>query len=405
MLNSVSLWLQTYHVSLLTLLCLQVAAQSIAESTDSLSEAKREVRSNAQTIVSATRIGDFETAWEEYLLAIDLALIDTSVTWTFSQSCKGQWCQSLGALGGLRGKALSDLPSVKGGFEGQDERTREHWLSYVQRFMQHEYLNESPRPATLAPQRIPLVRARLHPDDPRPWTYIREETEGRSQAAVIGTGAVYDSVFEEHVVQALGLNSQVLGQQFVSRDFQGHESRARWAILRGLKWGGLHDEPLPVSLVREADRRTLAQVVLGMHLLLRYSAVCFHWEERVLFLGELGPCSRTDLTSLSAKLHPQGLVPSKRVSKNTRESVLVVFDTGSSANHCKLSLSESLAESSIELFQPPKLRVSCNRDAAVVREGYPFDMVIGMETLGRFAAFGWKLNPFRLYFVPNAEEF
>ena len=403
MLNFVSLWSQTHHVSLLILLCLQVAAHSFAESTSSPTDSKQDVRSRAQTIVSATRIGNFEKAWEEYLQALDLALVDTSVAWTFSQSCRGQWCQSLGSLGGLRGKAVSDLPSVERAFARQDERTREHWQNYLQRFMQPEYLNGSPRPSTLVPQRIPLIRAGGDSEDSRAWTYVRDEVGERSQAAIIGTGAVYDSVIEEHVADALGVNSQVLGQQFVSRDFEGSESRARWAVLRGLKWGGLHGEPLPVSLVSEADRRRVAQVVLGMHPLLRYSAVCFHWEENVLHLGELGPCSGTDRAALSAELHPQGLVPTKRVSKNTRESVLVVFDTGSSANHCKLSLADSLAGASIELAPASKVRVSCNPDAAVVREGYPFDMVIGMETLGRFAAFGWELNPFRLYFVPDAE--
>ena len=50
------------------------------------------------------------------------------------------------------------------------------------------------------------------------------------------------------------------------------------------------------------------------------------------------------------------------------------------------------------------LDVSCSEDSSPIREGYPFDMVIGMETLGKFAAFGWQLNPLRLYFVPRENE-
>lgn len=50
----------------------------------------------------------------------------------------------------------------------------------------------------------------------------------------------------------------------------------------------------------------------------------------------------------------------------------------------------------------PAAEANRDPDADRLDDGDAHDMVVGMEWLSRFEAFGWELAPFRLYFVPGA---
>ena len=129
--------------------------------------------------------------------------------------------------------------------------------------------------------------------------------------------------------------------------------------------------------------------ILGMGLLLRHRSVCFSWRESLLYLGEMGPCA-DGVQPFSAQLTGEfGLLLEVR---SDGESKWATVDTGAERTPCPLEFKQAPMQS--YRFGPhADMTMTCEWDGVM-------EALIGIDTLYRFTAFGWELDPLRVYFVP-----
>ena len=144
---------------------------------------------------------------------------------------------------------------------------------------------------------------------------------------------------------------------------------------------------------------------LGMAFLLRHRAVCFAWEEHRLHLGSLGPCA--------AGVQPRdalllgSLAVGFEVTAGNGERFTVSVDTGAWHTNCSAAFAKAQAGNrAFSIGDHPSLAAECVFDEAVLYRqaefGFP-QIYVRMNYLLRFRAFGWALNPLRVYFLPRAE--
>ena len=149
--------------------------------------------------------------------------------------------------------------------------------------------------------------------------------------------------------------------------------------------------------------RLEAGYILGMNILLRYPAVCFDWQESRLFLGDLGPCAG-GLSPDHAYLI-DNFVLYLDVSLPDASMMPALLDTGSTVTYCSKAFVEANNGRRKFAFGPhPELAGECEVSDDVYFSSVELrrkQIQIGMKTLRQFAAFGWELNPLRVYFVPR----
>ena len=144
---------------------------------------------------------------------------------------------------------------------------------------------------------------------------------------------------------------------------------------------------------------------LGMDFLLRHRTVCFAWEEQRLYLGSVGPCA--------AGVQPRdalllgSLAVGFEVEVRSGERFTVSVDTGAWHTNCSAAFAEAQAGNrAFSIGDHPSLAAECVFDEAVLYRqaefGFP-QIYVRMNYLLRFRAFGWALNPLRVYFVPRTE--
>ena len=143
--------------------------------------------------------------------------------------------------------------------------------------------------------------------------------------------------------------------------------------------------------------------VLGMAFLLRYRAVCFAWDEQRLHLGGLGPCAGGLAPDRAHLLGSLLLGLATQARDGTRFSAAV--DTGNWFTHCSAKFVGANADELEISFAAQRALVGkCHPNDAVLFQpaeyGFP-QIYVGMNDLLRFRAFGWELNPLRVYFVPR----
>ena len=148
--------------------------------------------------------------------------------------------------------------------------------------------------------------------------------------------------------------------------------------------------------------------VVGMNALLRYSKVCFSWPNKRLHLGALGPCSEGEEPYQGAALR-LGSIPTVQIRPDRGLPYQVAVDTGSRQTLCQDRFIERMGGRRFRFGHGhPDLEAACVENAkhnlVPIEPGartWEVPAVIGMDTLMKFDAFGWELNPFRMYFVPK----
>lgn len=167
-------------------------------------------------------------------------------------------------------------------------------------------------------------------------------------------------------------------------------------MLRNLTLGGV-TEPRVLAVARDDPD---AEFELGIDVLLRHSAVCFALSDGRLHLGQRGPCADGRI-SLAARLDPNDAQPTIVVAGPGGTPIKVLLDTGARRSRCTASLAERLRGIPLRLGGHATVEADCDRNGNRLPDnGDAHDMVLGMDWLSRFEAFGWELAPFRLYFVP-----
>ena len=149
-----------------------------------------------------------------------------------------------------------------------------------------------------------------------------------------------------------------------------------------------------------------AGYILGMNILMRYPAVCFDWQESQLFLGDPGPCA--DGLSPDRAYVTDNFVLYLEVSLPDGSVMPALLDTGSTVTYCSKAFIEANNGRQHFVFRAhPELAGECELSddvyfpSVVIRRK---QIKIGIDTFRQFAAFGWELNPLRVYFVPSQTD-
>ena len=164
---------------------------------------------------------------------------------------------------------------------------------------------------------------------------------------------------------------------------------------------GSHDlHEVVIDLPHEQPRVDVGYV-LGMNVFLRYPAVCFHWTDARLHLGETGPCTGGALVEGARLLGNFVMVVGIPLPDGSYADALL--DTGRFQTVCSETFVRLNNEAdAFRLGMHPALVAECaaKEPGPAVLPGN-FQILIGLDTFRRFDAFGWELNPLRVYFVPK----
>lgn len=143
--------------------------------------------------------------------------------------------------------------------------------------------------------------------------------------------------------------------------------------------------------------------LVGMNILLRHDAVCFAWDEQRLYLGALGPCVNGEEPHEAWLTGSLGIHVSIPARDGTRFPAM--FDTGATHTNCSSTFLEANGDELVFSFgDHPSLVGECVIDESVLFPGLEWgysQISIRMNTLLQFRAFGWQLNPLRVFFVPR----
>lgn len=150
--------------------------------------------------------------------------------------------------------------------------------------------------------------------------------------------------------------------------------------------------------------------IIGMNFLLQYDQVCFHWDGSELYLGDLGPCEGGMTPYRSWLSGDLGIAINARIPSN--DYVEVKVDTGATETFCSQWLMERVSKHKTFGFGSNEaLKGKCTYDPEVLFEDQEsgedsrsYHILLGMDTLSQFAAFGWRLNPLRIYFAPRSSH-
>lgn len=176
------------------------------------------------------------------------------------------------------------------------------------------------------------------------------------------------------------------------------------ARLTSLQVGRTRLRPFAIQVdFNEQIQHTDPDGILGMTFLLRHRAICFAWDEHRLYIGALGPCSQ------GVELHDVhlsgSLVPAVDVRAANGTWFTAYVDTAAWHTNCSAVFAKANhGEAAFSFGDDPALVADCLFDEAVLFKSadYGFPQIgIRMNDLLRFSAFGWQLNPFRMYFVPR----
>ena len=346
--------------------------------------------------VRASSDGDFETAWTSHRRAWQIAVASREAGDAMQGFCERHDCPRIRKTAWLLGKPSSEL-----GFLARDCRGREsesdacgRWFDGLHRVRAH--LGPDRRAPGHPPHELGMRFIHLKSGDLRPWTVAA--VGGKTVWAILDTGAPL-TVMGRDWANLQGLHYAVVGDPYTQRMWDGVELRQRLVVLRDVELGSVTEERM---LAAAPDGASWSFLALGMDVLLRHGSACFAWSDSTLHLGRMGPCEG-GLTPFGARLDPTSMKLVMLVPATEGTSISVVVDTAARDNHCKRSLAERLRGRALAFGDHPALQAACGPDGKwpPKHEDNPHAMTIGMETLSKFEAFGWELDPFRMYFVPR----
>ena len=340
--------------------------------------------------------GDFQAALAAQRRALRFSLSTKSARRDLGFLCSGT-CPWVGQLGWLVGADPLDFEFLKAYAQvGKDARLRDAWIDYADLIL-FRHLGQTAGAPRSPSTSLTMTLGKESAGTVRPWAWV-QLTESKSPfTAVIDTGTSLVTFYEEFVAKNL-TSFQPLTEYSASKTRLGTNQRTRSVMLDRILIGGTDESPVMSTLIAPTSDGP-QESTLGNRPLLRHNAICFAWEKKKLYLGELGPCNAADRVSASGSLlHPQKLVPTVQFDADGRGELRALLSTGSPSNHCK----EEMAGRTFNLGDHELLTVRCDANAEPISDDYEFDMIIGMETLAGFSAFGWELNPFRTYFVPRS---
>ena len=264
-------------------------------------------------------------------------------------------------------------------------------------------------------QSVPLAVPKDH--DLRPVTKMEVAPDQRL-TALVDTGVTTVSL-DRRRIDGPAAGVEVIGE--VPLVHVRHHSLRPAAKVAWLRLGTALIEHPVVSLKGDGDLSewgfegvVTLDGIIGMNLLLQYDSVCFDWVRRTLHLGELGPCGSglapyrawldKALSLLIEAVNPSGAVAHARVDTGM---------VGAGCSHGFAGPDAAPGEAVTEVFsfgEDARLQGECNYYPNALFDNWNQGdqvegnhVLLGMRVLGQFAAFGWRLNPLRVYFVPKPD--
>lgn len=377
-------------------------------------------------VITAHRIGDFPAAWDAFVAFFTHPSRNELRFETFVDCFAKEGCPDPGVLGQILAKPRQALAPRINGFcprirrEPPEQTTAEerailHGVydrmvaqalggscqSWQQR--QLALMLEDPQPLQVIPEALPLT-----------WQEFQDGGVNPTVAAFIGrtplrlvidTGSNIGNLYRgnESFPHA---EVEIVGEQSLAVGIYDY-FRMLPARLTSLRVGQTLHQPyvLDVELgVRQGLQPISRQGVLGMAFLLRYSSVCFAWEQHRLYLGSLGPCDEG--VSPHGSHLTGSLLFGYTVRADSGTSFTGYVDTGAEHTHCSMAFTQANAgKTSFAFGSHPALVANCLPDEAVLFRPPEFgspQVAIRMNDLLRFRAFGWQLHPFKVLFLPQS---
>ena len=223
-------------------------------------------------------------------------------------------------------------------------------------------------------------------------------------SAIADTGSSDTSVLTSDPILLSYLSGAKLLQNTSSVTPQGSRE---YATLRtpSIRLGNTEFREVLIDRPAGAPRKEFGYV-LGMNVLLQYPSVCFDWQKNRLHLGTLGPC-RDGISEDNAYLTGT-FVLYLSVTLQDGSVLPVLLDTGATGTECsKAFVSANDGRHMFAFGHHPDQAAECYEsfDSFFPSVGSRFHQArLGMDTFRQFAAFGWELNPLRVYFVPKQTD-
>ena len=345
--------------------------------------------------VRAGSAGDFETSWTSHRRAWRLAVAAPDAGEAMRAFCERHDCPRIWKTAWLIGKPSSELAFLTEHCRGTASEACETWFDVLHRL--RAQMGSERRTPRRPPQEVAMRFPHLESGDLRPGALAA--IGGKRIWAILDSGSPHTLVGRDWA-NLQGLDYVVVGDPYTQRMWDGVEQSKRIIVLRDVELGSAsEDRMLGVAY----DGQGWNILALGMDTLLRYRSACFAWSDGTLHLGRPGPC-KGGLTPYRAHLEPRSTHPVVLVPTADGATIPVLIDTGSRDNHCKRSLAERLQGRPLAFGDHPAMQAACDPPDGKwppKHEDNRHDMTIGMETLSTFEAFGWELDPFRMYFVPR----
>ena len=349
-------------------------------------------------VVRSVREGDFDEAWASYRRAFEMAGSSELLGLQRAAYCRRERCPEIWDLARILGKPRSDLEFLHGICPDMSDHRCRRWVASLREGAAH--LGEEPAVKPL-PQEVELRLFFAETGDPRPWTVV--EMGDIAVWAMIDTGG-YKVYLGEDWARESGVDFRPVGDSFHKMYNDGVHRGRRNGIVPNFRL-----EALPLQHVAAQIRKPpTADVVFGMNILLRYGAVCFSWPHTpsgsgTLHLGTLGPCRRGAAAGRSF-LAPLTGQPHVESMRDDGPPLAVLVDTGAIDTDCKPEFMARNGDRPIRFGAHPALSARCRLDSPYpILPHHPWPLAIGMDTLLKFEAFGWELDPFRMYFVPAGD--
>ena len=346
-------------------------------------------------VLRSVREGDFDEAWASYRRAFELAGSSELLAMRRAAYCRRERCPKIWDLARILGKPRSDLEFLHGICPDMSDHRCRRWVASLREGGAH--LGEEPAVKPL-PQEVELRLFFAENGDPRPWTVV--EIGDEAVWAMIDTGG-FKVYLGEDWARGAAVDFRPVGDSFHALDNDSVHRPRRNGIVPNFRLGALQLRHVAAQI----HKPPTVDVVFGMNILLRYGAVCFSWPDTpsgsgTLHLGTLGPCrhGETAYRSFLSRLDGQPHVESMR---DDGPPLAVLVDTGAIDTDCKEEFMARNGDRPIRFGTHRELSARCRLDSPypILPDPHWPPVAIGMDTLLKFEAFGWELDPFRMYFV------
>ncbi len=366
-------------------------------------------------VMATYRVGDFEGAWRAYRDFFEHPHKNGVDPHVYVECFGYVRCPALGALGSVLGRTAEDAgpfrsfcPKWRTPDDPEEARAAreaediligeilgscEQWVRRTTSMLPLQRREGRPETHT-----VPLRGAARDLEDPRP--HVDMDVRGQSAHALVDTGA---TITELNVL---------LGVSPIERVWVDRIDGSRYEMDFGrLERLGLHervyqDVPAALAALTWTDDGEVVPAsfgsTLGMDVLLRHEAACFDLRGQRLHLGRLGPCAQGVLPHRAWLHGSHSLYVS--VPATEGDAMPATLDTGATQTYCSEAfLTANGGSAAFRFGEHAALAGECVTDPDVAFSGVGSgqdQILIGMDVLGRLDAFGWRLNPLELHFLP-----